>query len=52
MLAGKGDSMNQNIFPKRIILTEGNVDNAQALIEEKSLQIGLKEPNLCVLKGK
>lgn len=52
MLAEKGDSMNQNIFPKRIILTEGNVDNAQALIEEKSLQIGLKEPNLCVLKGK
>ena len=36
----------------RIIYTEGQVQNAESLLKEKPLQIGLTEKDFCVLKGK
>ncbi len=42
----------QYMFASRIVLTEGKIENATALLTEKRLQIGLKEKNLITLKGK
>ena len=33
----------QYMFASRIVLTEGKIENATALLTEKRLQIGLKE---------
>ncbi len=38
------------IFPKRIVLSDG-AKNAQALLNEKTLQIGLNETDLCEMPG-
>ena len=38
--------------PTRIIYTQGNVANVDNLLQETTLQIGLNEPNVCVLKGR
>lgn len=40
------------VFATKIIATDGNVENAEALLCEKRLQIGLKEKNLVRMKGK
>lgn len=39
-------------FAKRIVECEGKIENAEAFLTEKRLQIGLKEKNLITLKGK
>ncbi len=52
MLVEKGDKMQENIFPQKVIFSEGCVENAQVLTKEKTLQIGLKEPEICVMSGK
>lgn len=40
------------LFANRIVYTQGNVENGEALLTEKRLQIGLKEKNLITLNGK
>ena len=40
------------MYPVKVIATQGNVENVEGLLQEKSLQIGLNEPNICVMKGK
>ncbi len=36
----------------KIIYTQGNVENVETLLQEKTLQIGLKDPNVCILRGR
>ena len=36
----------------KIIATGGNVSNVEGLLKKQPLQIGLNEPNLCVMNGK
>ena len=36
----------------RIIYTQGNVENAENLLKEQTFQIGLNEPDVCVMTGK
>ncbi len=40
------------VFAAKIVKTEGKVTNAEALLQEKRLQIGLKEVNTVTVKGK
>lgn len=42
----------QYINAKRLIYKSGQVENEGALLQEKTLQIGLSEIELCTLKGK
>ena len=44
--------MKRYVYPSRIVATEGDVTNAEALLLEKTLQIGLAEKELIVFKGK
>ena len=39
-------------YAVKVIATQGNVKNVEGLMQEKPLQIGLNEPNLCEMKGK
>ena len=39
-------------FASRIVMADGNVENQEAFLLEKRLQIGLKEKNLVRMKGK
>ncbi|MBQ7948247.1 MAG: hypothetical protein IJ284_00655 [Clostridia bacterium] len=36
----------------RIVYTQGSIENAENLLKEKTLQIGLVEPNVCVMRGR
>ena len=36
----------------KIIATQGDVNNVETLLKAKPMQIGLHEPDLCVIKGK
>lgn len=38
----------QYVFPKRIVSSQG-VDNAQSLLQQKTLQIGLNEPDIALM---
>jgi len=40
------------VFPKRIVEIEGNYSNKEALLKEKSLQIGLSERDVFTFSGK
>lgn len=40
------------ILPKRIVIADGEIENARTLLEEKTLQIGLGEKEVAVVKGK
>ena len=48
----RDDRIREIIFPARIIETEGNVKNAENLLKEKDIQIGLNEIDLCEINGK
>lgn len=39
-------------YATRIVASEGQIENAQALLQEKPMQIGLSEPNVTTMKGK
>ena len=39
-------------YAVRVIATQGDVSNVEGLMQEKAMQIGLNETNLCVMKGK
>ena len=39
-------------YAVKVIATQGNVKNVEGLLQEKPLQIGLNEPNLCEMQGK
>ncbi len=40
------------LFPVRIVKSEGKINNAEGLLAEKPLQIGLSETNLVTFEGK
>ena len=40
------------VFPKRIVYTEGQIENPESLLKEKVLQIGLYEYDYALIKGK
>ena len=40
------------ILPKRIVIADGEIENARTLLKEKTLQIGLGEKDVTVVKGK
>ena len=42
----------QYVNANRLIYTAGQVENAETLLQEKTLQIGLSEVEVCTLKGK
>ncbi len=49
---GKRDERTRTIvYPARIVAVTGEVEDAQHLLEEKSLQIGLDETSLTILKN-
>lgn len=49
---GKRDERTRTIvYPTRIVAVTGEVEDAQHLLEEKSLQIGLDETSLTILKN-
>lgn len=39
------------VYPAKIIYAQGEVANAESLLKETTLQIGLYEPELCSMKG-
>ena len=39
------------VFPKRIVYTEGQIENPESLLKEKVLQIGLYEYDCAVING-
>lgn len=39
-------------YARKVIATQGNIENVEELLKEKKLQIGLDEPNLFEMKGK
>ena len=39
------------LVPKRVVLTEGDVTNAEALLKERSNQITLVPKDVCVMKN-
>ena len=39
------------VIAKRVVYTQGDVQKAETLLQEKPLQIGLNEPDVCVMKG-
>lgn len=39
------------VFPKRIVYTEGQIENPGSLLKEKVLQIGLYEYDCAVING-
>ena len=47
----KSHTKTEIIFPKRIVLSEGNIDNIDSLLREKPLQIGLSERDYTVVHG-
>ena len=46
------DRTREYIFPKRIIMLEGDIKGAEFLLKKKELQIAISEPELCVITGK
>ena len=42
----------QYVNANKLIYTAGQVENAETLLQEKTLQIGLSEVEVCTLKGK
>ena len=38
------------VFPKRIVYTEGQIENPESLLKEKVLQIGLYEYDYALIK--
>ena len=39
------------IYPLKIVLSEGTIENSQGLLKEKELQIGLSERDTAIVKG-
>ena len=40
------------VLPQKILLAEGDIDNAEGLLLEKDLQILLEEEDVCTIRGK
>ncbi len=47
----KSHTKTEIVFPKRIVLSEGNFTNLDSLLREKPLQIGLNEPDFVTVEG-
>ena len=41
----------EQLVPARVLHTEENIENAATLLQEKDLQISLKEEQTCVMIG-
>ena len=48
---GRDDRVRKYLMPKRIVAVNGDVNNAEGLLREKSLQISLSEPDVTTLKN-
>ena len=49
--AGRDERVRRYLFPRRILKTFGQVTEAEALLREKPLQIGLNESDLTRLSN-